>query len=113
MRMLRGQIDLPPNTPRRRAALAVIEVRDISLADAPSQLVAQKRLRDLELEPAATIPFEMEVPEVTPLQALCINIHISMSGEARAQAGDLLTTMIHPIPGVGPLSHQRVAVKLI
>ena len=113
MRTLHGQIELPTNTPRRRADLAVIEVRDISLADAPSRLVAQQRLSDLELEPGGTIPFTIEIPETAPQQSLCINVHISIHGESQVQTGDLLTTMIHPIPSRGLLAHQRVAVKVV
>ena len=113
MRILTGDIILPPDTPNIQFADVLIEVRDISEADAPSQLIKEKRLHKVQLKPKGQIHFKMNVPEADTSRALSIRVHINKDGSRNVNEGDLLTTSIIPIPSKGPLDEIKVPVIVI
>lgn len=113
MRTVSGAILLPPQAAAGAAKLILIEVRDISLADAPSVVVAELRLRDVALGPGRRIPFSLAVPEVEPSRSLALRVHIDRDADGRVSPGDLLTTTIYPIPPRGAPPPLSVAVSAI
>jgi putative lipoprotein len=113
MRLLTGTIALPPNAPSRPAALTLIEIRDVSVADAPSVVVAQKRLSSMVIVPNALVTFQIEVPEVADNQSLALRIHISMDGDAQPKPGDLLSVSRYAVPSRGKLEPVSVQVVVI
>lgn len=113
MRQLTGDILLPVNAPSRTAAFVLIEVRDVSVADAPSVVVAQHRLLASELQPGGHIPFGLQVPEVAPGRSLALRVHISLEGIRQPQPGDLLSTSRYELPATGPLRSLSVGVEVI
>jgi putative lipoprotein len=106
--ILSGTIRLPADAPSAVAAIARIEVRDTSFADAPSTVVAQKSMRDVTIRAGGIIPFTIEVPEVTSDRALSLRVHISLKGDESVRPGDLLTVESVSVPK--GLDHVAVAV---
>jgi putative lipoprotein len=104
---------LPKDTPETRAGLVLIEVRDVSLMDAPSVVIAEDRLEDVALEPGGAIPFSVETPEVPRSRSLSLRVHISLDGSGRVQEGDLLTTQSYPVPDRGAPPSMQVRVQVI
>jgi uncharacterized lipoprotein YbaY len=113
MRKILGFVMLPPETPETRAGLTLIEVRDVSLLDAPSVVIAEERLEDVALEPGGAIPFSLDTPEVEASQSLSLRVHISLDGSGRVQSGDLLTTMHYPVPDRGTPPPMLIRVQVI
>ncbi len=113
MRTITGEIILPEKTPPVNAGQVIIEVRDISLTDVPSQLIAEKRLDNVTLKPHGQIDFSILVPEVEANRTLTLRVHISLDGSGRVKSGDLLTTAIYPIPNTGTPAPLEVAVTVI
>ncbi len=113
MRKVMGFVMLPLDAPETRAGLALIEVRDVSLLDAPSVVVAEERLEDVRLEPGGAVPFSVETPEVAATQSLSLRVHISIDGSGRVQTGDLLTTRHYPVPTQGAARPMQVLVQVI
>jgi putative lipoprotein len=113
MRKIRGSVVLPADAPRRTARRLVVEVRDVSQADAPSVVVAQHQMTDVPLEPNGRVSFQFDVPDVLPERALSLRSHLSLDGSERVKPGDLLTTASHPIRTSGPQEPLIVPVKLI
>ena len=113
MRTLIGDIILPPDIPNIKFADILIEVRDISEADAPSLLIKEKKLHKVELKPNGQIQFKINVPQVDANRALSIRVHISKDGNNGVNVGDLLTTSIIPIPSTGTLHEIKVPVIVI
>jgi putative lipoprotein len=113
MRIVEGEILLPANTLITQALHVVIEVRDVSLADIPSTLVAQQRLDNVALRPQGRIRFNISVPEVEPNRSLSIQVHIDIDGTGLIKAGDLLTTTNISIPNRGTLPLIEVPVVVI
>ena len=112
MRKISGQIVIPSDCPIINGAKILIEVRDVSRADAPSIVVAHSQLVDVNLQPNDRIPFSLDVPEVSESQSLNLRIHISLAGDFDIKSGDLLTTRSYPVPSRGS-SHVSVLVKRI
>lgn len=113
MRTITGAITLPANTPATKAGQVIIEVRDISLADAPSVVVAEQRLNEVALKPNGQIKFKLPVPEVEANRSLSLRAHVSLDGSDRVDAGDLLTTANYPVPNAGTSAQLKVPVVVI
>ena len=113
MRTVTGNIILPANISAAKTGHVLIEVRDVSLADAPSALVAEKWLENLPLQPNGQIPFKICVPEVEPNRTLSLRVHISLDRSGRMNAGDLLTTTNYTIPNTGDATLPEVVVVVI
>ena len=108
-RILTGTIALPPDTPSTVASLVRIEIRDTSLADAPSIVLAATIMRDVPLHPGGSIPFTIDAPEDADGRSSSFRVHISLDGSASLRPGDLLTTVAVPVHG----ELHRVPVTLM
>ena len=120
MRRVHGELLLPANAPAGVARKGVIEVRDVSLQDAPSVVVASKSLSKVALQPAGRLAFELEVPEAQPGRTLNLRVHFAVTPRAKGVAlsetvepGDLLTTESIPVPAAGDYGPLRVRLALI
>lgn len=113
MRTIIGDIALPANCPEFREAVVLIEVRDVSLADAPSLVVVQRRLKGVNIRSGGFVPFSLGVPEVSETRSLELRIHISLSNSDQVKHGDLLTTTSIPIPSRGVPGYMIVPVTLV
>jgi hypothetical protein len=113
MRSIRGEIVLPDDAPPIDAGLVVVEVRDVSLMDAPSVVVADWRRDRVPILAGARIPFELEVPERAPGSSLSARAHVSLDGSGVVRRGDLISAAIVPVPAtgeVGPIDVPTVTV---
>lgn len=97
MRKLSGHVKLPPDAPETRAAVVRVELRDVSVADAPSTVVAEKQLKNVRISAGGKIPFNLSVPEVAPNRSLNLRVHVDLDGSGRSVPGDLLTTQSYPV----------------
>ncbi|HET8675905.1 MAG TPA: YbaY family lipoprotein [Blastocatellia bacterium] len=113
MRNITGKIILPANAPAVKADQVVIEVRDVSLADAPSTVVAEHRLENVTLKPNGEIKFKITVPDVESNRTLAFRVHISLDGSGKVKPGDLLTTTHVAVPSAGKASGIEIPVKVI
>ena len=113
MRNITGKVVLPADAPAVRADQVTIEVRDVSVADAPSTVVAERRLDNVALEPNGEITFKMPVPDVEANRTLAFRVHVSLDGSGSVKSGDLLTTTHVAVPGAGQAAQLEVPVKVI
>jgi putative lipoprotein len=93
-----GTLVLPPDAPWATAACVLVEVRDVSLADAPSRVVGDQVRTGVAIGPNANLPFRVEVPGVDLRRAYALRAHVSLgAGHERVAPGDFLTTQAHPV----------------
>ncbi|HEY6374026.1 MAG TPA: hypothetical protein VIX90_00740 [Edaphobacter sp.] len=111
MRTIKGQIVFPPNAPEQKARLITIELHDISVADAPSKMVAETRLKDVQVRPDEELPFSIKAPEES--RGIAFRVHVDWDGDGSFSAGDLLTTQVIAVPGAGEAGLVQVPVTLI
>lgn len=95
-RAVRGRVSLPEDAAGRAAGVRVV-VEDVSRMDAPSTVVAEQRLRDVELHDA--IPFELAIPtaEVDGSSRYSVRVHVDVSGSGEVSKGDYVSTASHPV----------------
>ena len=113
MRTITGKVVLPTNVPEVKAGQVTIEVRDVSEADAPSTVVAERRLDNVALKSKGEIKFKIAVPEVESNRTLALQVHVSLDGSGKVKSGDLLTTTHVAVPGAGKAHEIEVPVKVI
>ncbi|MCJ1676460.1 YbaY family lipoprotein [Streptomyces sp. APSN-46.1] len=93
-----GFVSLPPDAPAGRAATVLVEVRDVSRADAPSTVIGSQVQTGVELTPGGRIPFGVELPDLGPGGAYQIRAHVDVSGTGTVEHGDLMSTQATPVP---------------
>ncbi len=113
MRKVTGTVVLPANQPAGKAGLVLIEVRDVTLMDVPSKVIAEQSLGNISLEPNTRIPFEFQISDVESNRALALRVHISMDGSGQIKSGDLLTTANYPVPTAGSVPFLEVKITRI
>lgn len=114
-KLVQGQIVLPTTELPPKAAEVVIQVEDVSRADAPSTVVGEQRQVNVPLRPGAIIPFAVEVPEelIDQRCSYSIRVHVDVPGSGDVQRGDLISTQSFAVLTRGNPNNIRVAVKLL
>lgn len=113
MRDIRLNIVLPSNVSGKHAKSVLVEIRDASLADVPSVLLAKNLLHDVALMPNGNLEIELEVPPTSANQVLIVRVHISMDGSGQIKPGDFLTTSFVEVPHNLESDRLTVPVALI
>ena len=114
-RIVQGEIVLPDGELPGEAAELVVQVEDVSRADAPSRVVGEQRVRDVHLAPGGRLPFQVEVPahDVDPGLSYSLRAHVDVSGSGEVEPGDLLTTQSYPVLTTDQADAPTVAVQRI
>lgn len=114
-RVVRGEIELPSDAEAVLPARVVVDVEDISRADAPSQLVARLQLETGELKGSDLIPFSLEVPAdaLDERHLYSVRVHVDMSGSGEIEKGDYITMQTYPVLTRGYGDKTRVAVRKV
>ncbi len=114
-RTVRGEIILPSaNLPAEIADL-IVQVEDVSRADAPSVVIAEQRQPGIYLRGGAVLPFVVEVPEelVDERNSHSVRVHVDVSGSGEIEVGDLVSTQSYPVLTRGRGNEARINVKLV
>jgi putative lipoprotein len=113
-RRVRGQVVVPAGDPGERAAQVLIQVEDVSRADAPSRVVAERRIEDVPLD-GRPLAFEVLVPDddIDERGMYSIRVHVDVSGSGQVEAGDMITTQSYPVLTGGSPEEATVAVRRI
>lgn len=92
-----GFVSLPPDAPTGTAASLLVEVRDVSRADAPSAVVGAQVQTDVRLTPGGRVPFAVDVPGLEPTASYGLRVHVDRSGSGTLETGDLISTQAIPV----------------
>lgn len=92
-----GFVSLPPDTPAGTAASLLVEVRDVSRADAPSTVVGAQVQTGIRLSPGGRVPFSVNVPQLDPSASYGLRVHVDRSGSGTLESGDLISTQAVPV----------------
>jgi putative lipoprotein len=114
-RVVRGDVVVPEAGAPEEAAELVVQVEDVSRADAPSVVVGEQRLRGVRLPPGGALQFEVEVPadRVDPHSMYSVRAHVDVSGSGEVEKGDLLSTRSYPVLTRGHGDEAQVEVQQI
>lgn len=112
---VQGEIELPLDAMPFRPSHVLVELEDISRADAPSQVVARRKLVTGTLRGHDLIPFGLEVPASTlnEQNLYSVRVHVDMSGSGEVKRGDYITMQSYPVLTRGHGNNIRVAVRRV
>lgn len=115
VRVVRGEITFPPDTPAVKPARVTVSVEDVSRADAPSQVVGEASVSLGALRAGSSVPFSLRVPasRIDDRHSYSLRVHVDMSGSGEVERGDLITVQSYPVLTRGHGDEARVEVKLV
>ncbi len=114
-RTVRGEIILPSaNLPAEIADL-IVQVEDVSRADAPSVVIAEQRQSGVSLRGGAVVSFVVEVLAelVDEHHDYSVRVHIDVSGSGEVNVGDLVSTQSYPVLTRGHGNEARIYVRRV
>lgn len=111
--MVRGEIVLPSTGVGATSADVIVQVEDISRADAPSIVVGEQRQRGVSLHEGAVLPFVVEIPAglIDGRRSYSVRVHVDVSGSGAVRAGDLVSTQTYPVLTRGHGAEARITVR--
>lgn len=114
-RTVQGEIILPGNDLPAETADVIVQVEDVSRADAPSVVIAEQRQSGVSLRGGAVLPFVVEVPaeRVDERNSYSVRVHVDVSTPGEVNVGDLVSTQSHPVLTRGHGDRVQVNVKLV
>lgn len=115
LRIVKGEIELPPDVTSLKPAHLLVELEDISRADAPSQVIARQQLGAGALGGRDLVPFALEVPAgvLNERNLYSVRVHVDMSGSGKVEPGDYITMQTYPVLTRGHGDNVRVAVRRV
>ena len=98
-RTVHGEIILPSADIPTQIADLVVQVENVSRADAPSVVIAEQRQSSISLPSGAALPFAVEVPAelVDERDSYSVRVHIDVSASGEVDVGDLVSTRSYPV----------------
>ena len=114
-RTVRGKVVIPRGKTPSDAAELIIQIEDVSRADAPSKVVGEQRIPNPKLEAGESFSFEIEVPAeaIDDKGLYSVRAHVDVSGSGEVEKGDMLSTQSYPVLTHGYPEEARVEVKRI
>ena len=114
-RAVRGRIALPPEIPAERARMVRVQVEDVSRLDAPSIVVAEQRLEDVDLESSAELPYRLDVPAdaVEAGKRYSVRVHVDVNGTGDVTKGDYVSTASYPVLAGGDDDELTIIVRRV
>ena len=112
---IRGQVVLPNVQLPNQTADLIVQVEDVSRADAPSQVVGEQRVSGVPVQAGQVLPFAIEVPaeHIDPRNSYSVRVHVDMTGSGKIEPGDLISTQSYPVLTRGYGNEANVTVKKV
>lgn len=109
-RRIQGEIAFPEHALQGIAAKITIELRDVSLQDQASTIIAATTLDKVPIGPNYRVPFDLEAPVVAENRSLTLRVQVDRHPDQRHANGDFLTTVAQPVPAGNDASGLIVQV---
>lgn len=115
MRTVTGEVVLPADDYPAQPAELVVQVEDISRADAPSVVVGEFRRRVAGLRGGAALPFTITIPGdvIDERHLYSVRAHIDVSGSGTVKRGDFVSTRTYPVLTRGYGENVQVSVRRV
>ena len=93
----------------------IVQVEDVSRADAPALVVGEQRQTGLALPEGGTLSFAVAVPVglIDERHSYSVRAHIDVTGSGEVNKGDLVSTQSHPVLSRGYGTTARIPVKRV
>ena len=108
-RLITVELQFPPRMDAFHARMVLVKIVDISLADAPSILIAQQKLENILCATQSPLLLHIDLPAALTPSNWIAQAHISRSGNEQYSAGDLITIQSYPVLK----ETQQLALQLV
>jgi putative lipoprotein len=114
-RIVSGEVLIPEGQEVTEAAQLVVQVEDVSRADAPSIVVGEQRQERVRIGPGSRVPFEVTVPAnlIRPNASYSVRVHVDITGSGEVERGDLVSTQSHPVLTRSFGTEARIPVRRV
>jgi putative lipoprotein len=114
LQIVTGEVVMP-SVALPEAANLIVQVEEVSRADAPSLVVAEQRQNRVQLRPGAALPFVIEVPieMLDERNSYSVRAHVDVSGSGEVEVGDLISTRSYPVLTRGHGDRASVGVQVV
>lgn len=113
-RVVRGRILIPP-LPAAQKATVVLQVEDVSRADAPSPIVGEQRLLGVSVTPGGRVSFQVQVADeaVQAGHSYSLRAYIHLGSSGHLERGDLMSMQSYPVFSGGAPEEIEIEVKRV
>ena len=109
-RRIQGEIAFPSDAVGGIAARIAVELRDVSMQDQASSLLASESMNDVPIGPNCRVAFELKAPSVAAGRSVAMRVQVDMQQGQRHAAGDYLSTVSTSVPIAGDVQGLLVPV---
>lgn len=99
--IIRGEVAFPADATKGIAHRVIIELRDVSLQDQASSVLATTLLHDVAVGPDSRVAFSLTAPRGDRNRALAVRVQVDMVAGKSYAVGDYLSTVSHPVRASG------------
>lgn len=110
-RTIRGEVAFPADATKGVAHRVIIELRDVSLQDQASSVLATSLLHDVAVGPDSRVAFSLTAPRGDGNRALAVRVQVDMAAGQSYAPGDYLSTVSHPVSASGEAGFVVAAVS--
>ena len=120
LRQITGTIVFPPDALSGSAAQVRVELRDTSLQDQASTLLASQALEGVNISAGLVLPFSMKAPEAAAGRSLSLRVQVDLRPDKLQQIPApgsairlpmLLSTTHCPVPAQGEVTGVQVNLE--
>lgn len=109
-RNIAGHFFLPSDAVAGETGSARVELRDVSVQDAPSILLASADLANIDIQPGAAIRFMLRAPDVDTTRSLSLRVQLDAATPGSRGSG-YLTTQSWPVAPTGNVDDLAVMLQ--
>jgi uncharacterized lipoprotein YbaY len=108
-----GEIVFDPAPPSLSGATVYVRLRDTSLADAPSRVVAEQAMTRVEGLPpgGGELTFALPLESADARRTYTVSVHVDLDNDGRVGPGDFISTESYPVLTFGHPDRVRVRVR--
>ena len=103
--VIEGEIHFVDVTSSVPHATVYVRLEDVSLADAPSKVIAEELIPNISIEAEGqpSVPFSIRTPGLDERAVYTLTVHVDVGGSGEITLGDYITMESYPVsPTVSP-----------
>ena len=111
--VLEGEIHFVDVTSSIPLATVYVRLVDVSLADAPSKVIAEEVIHNVSIEVGSprSVSFSIRTSELDDRAVYALTVHVDASGKGAITPGDYITMESFPVSPINSPTHMNVRVR--
>jgi uncharacterized lipoprotein YbaY len=113
--VIQGEVHLADASSSIPNATIYVRLVDVSLADAPSEVIAEEVLENVSIdsEHPTPITFSIRASNLDEDASYSLSVHVDLSGSGDISVGDYITMQSYPVSSTGSTGYLHVQVRQV